>query len=56
MRHMGHEALIMCSNVLYSCLAYLFNCGENEEPRIDDFDTIFGGIEFTQMANNFQIQ
>ena len=45
----------MCSNVLYNHLAYLFNCGENKKPKIDNFGAIFGGIEFTQMANDFQI-
>ena len=52
---MGHEALIMCVAMFYSRLAYLFNCNENEEPKLDDFGAIYSGIEFTQMANNFQI-
>ena len=46
----------MCSNVLYSHLAYLFNCGENKEPNIDDFGAIFDGIKFTQITNNLQNQ
>ena len=45
----------MRSNILYSHLAYLFNCGENKKPKIDNFSAIFGEIEFTQMAKNFQI-
>ena len=45
----------VCSNVLYSRLAYLFNCGENKKPKMHHFGATFRGITFTQKANNFQI-
>ena len=34
----------VCSNVLYSHLACLFDCGENTKPKIDDFVAIFAQI------------
>ena len=52
---MGHEVLILCVGMFYTAVWYVFNFGENKEPKIDGFGAIFGGIEFTQMANNFLI-
>ena len=31
----------VCRNVLYSRLVYLFNCGKNKEPNINNFGKIF---------------
>ena len=53
--HGARNINYMCTNVLYSDLAYLFNCGETKKSKMQHFGTIFDEIEFTQMANNFQI-
>ena len=53
---MGYEALIMYVAMFYIAVWLIcLKCDENKEPKMDDIGVIFGGIEFTQMANNFQI-
>ena len=50
---MEYSSIVLCSCLTYFLLI-VAHIIEKNEPETNDFSTVFGGIEFAQMANNFQ--
>ena len=48
-------ATAMFYSPIYTILLVVIHSSKNKTEKVDGFNVIFDGIQFSQMANNFQI-